>query len=110
MAAGQRQRREYTDAFKKKAVERILAERISIMEFCEEKDVAESVVRRWVRDPRYGGKPGAFTNGKTSAKAHGGLPTKAANGKGVYKRSKRPVPLTWACPHCNGPLLIGEER
>ena len=105
------ERRVHTDAFKRKAVERILAGRITPAEFADEKDIAASLVRGWCRDPRYGGKPGAFTRkAKANGAANGGLPTKPASGKGVYKRSRKPVPLTWACPHCGGPLLIGDER
>ncbi len=100
-----RERRDYTDAFKRKAVERILAGRISVAGYSEEKEVSPSVVMRWVRDKRWGGNPN-FVGRRGNGAANGGLPTMP---KTPSKRAKRPVPVTYACPHCGGLIDMGGD-
>lgn len=57
----------YPDDLKRKAVQ-YANQAGSIPLAAEQYDVWESMIRRWARDPRYGGKPGAFTRAKRAEK------------------------------------------
>jgi hypothetical protein len=77
----------------------------------EEQDLSGSVVRRWARDPRYGGKAGAFSRGANgaAAKPNGvGLPVRTKNGAARARIARIATPIVYSCPHCNGPIKLGE--
>lgn len=105
-------RRKHPDAFKRKVVKYAL--RVgNASEAADRYDIWESLIRRWARDPEFGGVPSAFvrpmkgkkpkSNGTNSV----GLPVNVA--------SKRPkgirdaVPVLFACPHCGGRIRIGGD-
>ena len=110
MAKAKVERRTHSDAFKTKAVGRLLAGRIGVGEFSDEHDLAHSMVRRWARDPRFGGKAGAFTRGANGANGAGfaGLPTRKKNGGARAQIAKVAVPIVYSCPHCGGPIKVSE--
>lgn len=107
----------YPDAMKRRAVK--YANRIGSATLAAEKfEVWESMIRRWARDPRYGGKADAFTRAARSARARGprkpngaansiGLPLSAARKQS--ERVKDAIPVLFACPHCGGRIRMGGE-
>ncbi len=99
------ERRAYSDAVKRKAVDRVLSGRVTISEYAEDKGMSDSVVRHWCHDPRYGGRDDAFRRNGAGA-VNGGLPTKP---KQPARRAKALVPVTFACPHCGGLVDVGGQ-
>jgi transposase len=66
---GQRKRREFPEAFKREAVERVLTSGLTILAVAKELDVHETVLRRWIA--RYG-EPGATPVRRAGATAAAG--------------------------------------
>jgi transposase len=66
---GQRKRREFPEAFKREAVERVRTSGLTILAVAKELDVHETVLRRWIA--RYG-EPGATPVRRAGATAAAG--------------------------------------
>lgn len=95
-----RRRSQYTDARKKQIVARCFKVG-HVNEVAEAVGVADSNLRKWCRDPRYGGKPGAFTSPKSVAAD--ALPTTKRT---APRKAKALVPTAYGCPHCGGPITL----
>lgn len=102
------QRRQFTDAYKKKMVVRLQGG-MTVQQAGEKFDMAETVLRTWSRDPRYGGHANANRRRK-GTNSHSlpasGLPMKR---KSPAKRAKAAVAVEWKCPHCGELITIGGE-
>ena len=66
---GQRRRREFPEAFKREAVERVRTSGMTIIAVANELGLHETVLRRWIQ--RYG-EPGAVPVRRTSTAASSG--------------------------------------
>ena len=102
-----KKRSEYTKAFKKKAVAQVLwagkpRKGVSLITEARTLGIADSVLRTWVRIPSLGGRPGLFKGKTRKKKVLKNLPTE----KVKTRRAKDVVPTAYACPHCQGPLLL----
>ena len=102
-----KERRSFTPAFKKKMVKACFRMG-SVADAAAVEDVSHSVVRKWCRDPVFGGELGAFSyepgskNGQPPADE--GLPTVPQ----ARRRSARALVATrFTCPHCGGPIKEG---
>lgn len=99
------QRRQFTEAFKRKTVKRVHAG-MTVQDAAEKYDLAETVVRTWARDPRFGGSPDWRRRGANGAVEAMGLPTVE---KQTPARAKHAVAIAWRCPHCGGPITLGGD-
>lgn len=103
-------RSKHTDATKRKAV--AFAFKVGNATTAADKfGVWESMIRRWSRDPRYGGKPSAFMRGKQKPNGRAnaiGLPVNTAS-KNPTKGIRDAIPVLFACPHCGGRIRMGAE-
>jgi len=133
--AQKRKRRRHSRAFKEQVVARLFdGTNLPIEDASEEFDVTSSVLRRWARDPRYGGIPNAFTRTAREAayaakrnrqnpdplgvKADArklvlgslaDLPVQTAPTEPVRNtRVKDLTPLIFRCPHCQGQVRMPE--
>jgi len=97
--APKKKRTQWSDFRKTQAVMRAF-KRGSIKSTAADVGVAESNLRKWCRDPRYGGKPGSFADHSATSN---GLPTTRKS----YTRSRELVATSFACPHCGGPISKG---
>ena len=97
-------RKEYTDAFKKRAVARVVNKSgkekgTSLLVEATTLGISDATLRNWARKPKYGGAPGAFTNKK---KGTLGIPQEKAQ---VDHRKPRDLVATkFGCPWCGGPI------
>ena len=66
--------------------------------------VLSTVLRRWLKDPRYGGKPGLGTRGSRTVLSE--LPTESML---KQSRAKPLVAVKFVCPHCGGAILGGNH-
>jgi len=64
--------------------------------------VQSTVLRRWLRDPRYGGDPNLAVRGSKTVLA--GLPTEQKSGP---TRAKPLIGVKFVCPHCGGAIIPG---
>ncbi len=101
-------RRVYPDVQKEKAVSAIMAGRLTIQEWSKKHKVADTIVRRWCQDKRYGGTAG-FTNRKAGASNGEVLPTRERTTREYPKRAKRPLPVIFACAHCGGLIDMSDR-
>ena len=102
-----KKRKNYTQAFKKKAVAQVLwkgkpRKGVSLITEARTLGIADSVLRTWVRTPSLGGRPGLFKGKARKKKVLKNLPTE----KVTPRKAKDVVPTAYACPHCQGPLLL----
>ncbi len=106
-------RRKHPDAFKRKVVKYALKVG-NASQAADRYDIWESLIRRWARDPEFGGVPSAFVRGGKKPKRNGRNGTNSV-GLPVNVASKRPkgvrdaVPVLFACPHCGGRIRIGGD-
>lgn len=99
-------RSRHADATKRKAVAYAIKVG-NVSKAAERFEVWESLIRRWSKDPRYGGKASNFSksNGRTNS---AGLPVNAAPSKRA-KVVKEAVPVIFDCPHCGERFRIGGD-
>lgn len=88
------ERRQHSDAYKRRLVARVLKGSKSVEEISEIEGLSPSMLHNWKRDTRYGGDPGRFPSSRTTLTR---LPQKAkANGAVKATSDKR-----WKfCPNC----------
>jgi len=102
-----KKRRLYTLAFRKKAVNRVMwkgkpRKDVTLLAEAKKLGIQDSVLRTWVRDPDLGGNPDSFRGKPAKKKVLKGLPTETQKSR----RAKFVIPTAYACPHCEGPLLL----
>jgi transposase-like protein len=105
-------RREHEAPFKKRVVARLLGGRLTVAEAADHYDVAQTLLRRWARDPRFGGKKSAFRRGKSTSSStnSNGEPT-PVEAEDWEKRAEEIVTeiltkTVQICPHCGGWLEL----
>ena len=104
------ERRQFTDDFKTKAVTHIVQQvrdkkHVTIKVEAIKFGVVETVLRKWVRDPRFGGDSTLFR--KTNKKSKEVLTSLPTNRRGS-QRAKALVAVRWICPHCAGAITTRE--
>lgn len=101
-------RARHSDATKRRAV--AYAVKVgNVSQAAERFEVWESLIRRWSKDPRYGGKASNFSKGKPNGRTNSaGLPVNVAPSKRP-KGVRVAVPVVFACPHCGQFQRIGGD-
>lgn len=101
-------RRSHDPAFKKRVVARLLAEKLSVGEAAEHYDVSQSLLRRWSRDPRYGGRKTAFRRGSGSTRERPIDAAKRAMSLAADVAVEIVTEVVRLCPHCGGRVELPE--
>lgn len=106
-------RRSHDPAFKKRVVARLLAEKLTVGEAADHYEVSQSLLRRWSRDPRYGGRKSAFRRSGRPAQTPD-QPTldaakRALRGETIIDAALEIVTeVVRLCPHCRGRVELPE--
>jgi len=88
------ERRQHTDAFKRRLVAQILKGKRNVEEIASANDLSPSMLHTWKRDPRYGGDASLFPSQKRG-QVLSGIPTVEKS------NSKAAVERRWKfCPNC----------
>ena len=100
-----RERRKFDDTFKRRFVTKYWKGSdngggLTVDQMAAKDEIAPSVVRRWIKDPRYGGRTAEQKGAEVLTK----LPTKKR--AAPTPRSKPIVATAWQCPHCGGPIVV----
>ena len=104
-------RREHEVPFKKRVVARLLGGRLTVAEAADHYDVAQTLLRRWARDPRFGGKKSAFRRGRrpTSSSTTGEATVEAAPNGALEIVTEVVTETIRTCPHCGERVELPEE-
>ncbi len=89
------ERRQHSDAYKRRLVARILKGSKSVEEISEIEGLSPSMLHNWKRDTRFGGDPGRFPS---SGNALARLPQRA-KANGAVKAATREKHWKY-CPNC----------